>query len=134
MSHRNYLSREGSRRHTDPTSRFYTNSKYRQRGRGNNRPVPNRRQTGGDDLDRITVSIGRHLTTNSLGPSFRERLVNRSQGPQQIDSSNRMTGRNSNQTRWWRVSIPQAGSIGKERVMSTLRAHCIRQFQPYHVN
>ncbi|CAF5062102.1 unnamed protein product, partial [Rotaria socialis] len=49
MSYRNYSAREGGRHHTDPTSsRFNSQSKYHQRGRGNNRPVPNRRPTAGD--------------------------------------------------------------------------------------
>ncbi|CAF0843293.1 unnamed protein product [Rotaria sordida] len=135
MSYRNYPSREGGRHHTDPTSsRFNTKSKYHQRGRGTNRPVPNRRPTAGDDLDGITVSIGRNLTTggiDSQGSSIRGRIVSRSHAPQQIHPS-RMNDRDHNQPRWWRISIPQAGAIGKERVMSTLKVNCLRQFQPYH--
>ncbi|CAF2403236.1 unnamed protein product [Rotaria sp. Silwood2] len=135
MSYRNYPSREGGRHHTDPTSsRFNAKSKYHQRGRGNNRPLPNRRPTAGEDLDGITVSIGRNLTTggiDSQGSSIRGRLVSRSHAPQQIHSS-RMNDRDNNQSKWWRISIPQAGAIGKERVMSTLKVNCLRQFQPYH--
>ncbi len=138
MSYRNYSTREGGRHHTDPTpARFNNKSKYHQRGRGNNRPVPNRRPTAGDDLDTITVSIGRHLTTDGTNPrvpSVRGRTVSRSHGPQQIQLSNRMNDRDNVQLKWWRVSIPQAGAIGKERVMSTLLANCARQFQHYHVN
>jgi hypothetical protein len=141
MSYRNYSTREGGRHHTDPTSsRFNTKSKYHQRGRGtNNRPVPNRRPTAGDDLDTITVSIGRNLTTDGINPQGssirgRGRTVSRSHGPQQIHPHSRMNDRDSNQTKWWRISIPQAGAIGKERVMATLLANCARQFQPYHVN
>ncbi|CAF0983370.1 unnamed protein product [Rotaria sp. Silwood1] len=135
MSYRNYSSREGGRHHTDPTSsRFNSKSKYHQRGRANNRPVPNRRPNAGDDLEGITVSIGRHLTTggiDSQGSSIRGRTVSRSYGPQQIYPS-RMNDRDNNQIKWWRISIPQAGAIGKERVMSTLKVNCLRQFQPYH--
>lgn len=136
MSHRNYSSREGGRHYTDPTSsRFNSRSKYHQRGRGNNRPVPNRRPTAGDDLDNITVSIGRNLTTDGVegpGSLIRGRIVNRGR-PHQIHI-NRMNDRDRNQTGWWRISIPQAGAIGKERVMSTLKVNCARQFQPFHVN
>ena len=138
MSNRNYLSRDGGRHYSDPTSsRFNMKTKYYSRGRGSNRPVPNRRPTAGaGDIDRITVSIGRNLTTdgnNVSGSTMRNRVVNRSGGPQQIYSTGQMNNRNANQVKWWRVSIPQAGAIGKERVMSTLKVHCARQFQPYHV-
>ena len=140
MSYRNYASRDGGRHHTDPTSsRFNTNSKYRQRGRTNNRPVPNRRPTGGDDLDGITVSIGRNLTTDGSNPQHSTtggRIVNRTIRPQLIHGGGGGGRRDNHDTRtvWWRVSIPQAGAIGKERVMSTLKAYCDRDFQPYHVN
>jgi hypothetical protein len=141
MSYRNYSSREGGRHHTDPTSsRYNTSIKYRPRGRGiNNRPVRDhdRRPTGGDDLDRITVSIGRNLTTdgiNNQGPPIRGRIVNRFPRPQIIRPGGRRDEGDSNQIKWWRVSIQQAGAIGKERVMSTLKGYCDRDFQPYHVN
>jgi hypothetical protein len=108
--------------------------------------VPNRRPTGGDDLDTITVSINRNLTTDgsdSRGVMTRGRFLDRvPRGggggggrpyPQVIRSDTR--GRDDGDTtRWWRISIPQAGAIGKERVMSTLKGSCLRQFQPYHVN
>lgn len=130
MSFRNYTPRDGERRHTDPTStRFNTNARYRQRGRGTNRPIPNRRPTGGDELTGITVSIGRSLTTG--GENSRGRSVGRfQQRPRLI-----RPGPNNNDagdTKWWRVSIPQAGTLGKERVMTTLRGSSVRQFQPYH--
>ena len=140
MSYRNFLSRDDGRRHTDPTSsRFNNNARYHQRGggRGNNRPVPNRRPTGGDDLDTITVSLNRNFTTDgvdSQGSFTRGRVVHPQRGPQQIRPLHRNMDRQANQMPWWRVSIPQAGTIGKERVMSTLKVHCARQFQPYHVN
>ncbi len=140
MSYRNYSSRdrEGGRHHTDPTSsRFNTNSKYRQRGRGNNRPVPDRRPTVGDDLDTITVSIGRNLTTdgnNSHGPPIRGRIFNRFSRPQMIRPGGRRDDNDNNQTKWWRISIPQAGTLGKDRVMTTLKGYCDREFQAYHVN
>ena len=134
MAYRNYPAREGGRHHTDPTSsRYNANSKYRQRGRGTNRPVPSRRPTVGDDLDTITVSINRNLTTdgtNSHGLSSRGRSFR----PQMIRPDPRRDNSDPNQLRWWRVSIPQAGAIGKDRVMSTLKGSCPRQFQPYHVN
>lgn len=139
MSDRAYTVREGGRHHTDPTgTRFHLNSnlRYNRRGRGNTRPIPTRRPNSGDDLDRITVSIGRNFTTDgvsSQGSTTRSRFVNR-HAPRQIHLSNHMNDRDNNQTRWWRVSIQNAGTIGKERVMSTLKAHCVRQFQPYHVN
>ena len=142
MSYRNYSGRDGGRHHTDPTSsRFNVNSKYRQRGRGTNRPVPSRRPTGGDDLESITVSINRNLTTDgtdSRGASIRGRFLDRvPRGrpyPQLIRSMDNRRDRDESDTKWWRISIPQAGAIGKERVMSTLKGSCPRQFQPYHVS
>ncbi|CAF4384087.1 unnamed protein product, partial [Rotaria magnacalcarata] len=135
MSYRNYSAREGGRHHTDPTpSRFNSQSKYHQRGRGNNRPVPNRRPTAGDDLENITVSIGRNLTTDGVGTQRLARrglIDSRPRRPIQINPRGMNDGGN-NQVRWWRISIPQAGAIGKERVLSTLKANCPRQFQPYH--
>ncbi len=140
MSYRNYSTREGGRNHTDPTSsRFNSNSKYRQRGRGTNRPVPNRRPTGGDDLDTITVSVHRNLTTDgtdSRSSAVRGRFLDRFPRPRSHPQFIRSDGRRDDggDTKWWRISIPQAGAIGKERVMSTLKGSCPRQFQPYHVN
>ncbi|CAF2033580.1 unnamed protein product [Rotaria magnacalcarata] len=135
MSYRNYSAREGGRHHTDPTpSRFNSQSKYHQRGRGNNRPVPDRRPTAGDDLENITVSIGRNLTTDGVGTQRLARrglIDSRPRRPIQINPRGMNDGGN-NQVRWWRISIPQAGAIGKERVLSTLKANCPRQFQPYH--
>ena len=136
MAYRNYGGREGGRHHTDPTSsRFNSNTRFRQRGQGTNRPIPNRRPTGGDNVDTITVSIGRNLTTdgtNSNGPMMRGRTVSRFARPRPLGP-----GRHDNATNepmWWRISIPQAGTIGKDRVMSTLKGSCARQFQPYHVS
>ncbi|CAF1624319.1 unnamed protein product [Adineta ricciae] len=130
--------REGGRHHTDPTStRFNNKSRYHQRGRPNNRPVPNRRPTAGDDLDSITVSIGRHLTTdgvNTHGPVGRGRIVNQRIRPQQIHpgGGGRFNDRRNNQPPWWRISIPQAGTMGKAVVMAALKAHFTRQLLPYH--
>ncbi|CAF1369398.1 unnamed protein product [Adineta steineri] len=140
MSYRNEMSREGGRHHTDPTSsRFNVRSRYHQRGRLNNRPVPNRRPTAGDDLETITVSIGRDLTTDrtySHNPSTRGgRVVRPGVRPREIHpsgGSGRSMDRDNNQVKWWRVSIPQAGAIGKDLVMSTLKAHFTRQLLPYH--
>jgi hypothetical protein len=140
MSYRKYAGREGGRHYTDPTSsssRFNNNSRYRQRGPGNNRPTHDRRPTVGDDLDTITVSINRNLTTdgnNPRGSSIRRHVVDRFHRPQIIRPTGRRDEDNTNQAKWWRVSIQQAGAIGKERVMSTLKGFCVRQFQPYHVN
>ena len=146
MSERSFQVRDGGRHHTDPTSsRFNSNARYHRRGRGlPNRPVPNRRPTGGDDLDTITVSINRNLTTDGTshrGVMARGRFLDRvPRGgggggrpyPQMIRHDGR--GRDDGETKWWRISIPQAGAIGKERVMSTLKGSCLRQFQPYHVS
>ena len=110
MSQRQFVTRDVGRRQTDPSSsssRFNTNRKYQRRG--------------GNDLESITVSIHRNLSTG--GPQ-RRRFE-----PQPI----RSTQQTSPDEKWWRVSIPQAGSIGKDRVMSTLKANCLRQFQPFHV-
>lgn len=143
MSYRNYSARdrEGGRHHTDPTSsRFNANTRYRQRGRGEtNRPVPSRRPTLGDDLDTITVSIGRNLTTDGVNPqgsTVRGRTVSRFSRayPSRPGGGGFNRRDDNNQMKWWRVSIPQAGDIGKDRVMSTIKGYCDRDFQPYHVN
>jgi len=135
MSYRNYSSREGGRHHTDPTSSRF-NQRYRQRGIGINRPVHNRRPTG-EDLDTITVSINRNLTTDGIhsqGQPMRGRTVSRFSRPHMIRPGGGRRDDKDNEIKWWRISIPQAGAIGKERVMSTLKGYCERDFQPYHVN
>jgi hypothetical protein len=138
MSNRNYLSRNGGRHHTDPTSSRY-NSRYNQRGDPrNNRPEPNRRPTNEDDIGSLMVSIDRNLTTDG-NPSQRSmptgRIVNHTRGRRRPMRMIHQPDRNPpvNQTAWWRISIQEAGTIGKERVMSTLKTHCARHFQPYHV-
>ena len=137
MSNRNYSSHGDGRRHTDPSSsRFNTLSRYHPRGggRGNNRPVQISRNIDGNDLRTITVSLDRDLLTD--GSHSRAPLMHRGRfGPR--DARPRPGPRpipQETQAKWWRVSMPQVGANSKERVMSTLRAHCIRQFQPYHVS
>ncbi|UJR20686.1 hypothetical protein I4U23_023808 [Adineta vaga] len=136
-SYREFSSREGGRHHTDPTSsRFNNKSRYHQRGRVNNRPVPNRRPTAGDDLESITVSIGRNLTTdgsNTHNPLMRGRLGNSRTRPHQIHpTGSRLQDRENNQTKWWRISISRAGVVGKTAVMAALKAYFPRQLLPYH--
>lgn len=137
MSHRNYSSHDDGRRHTDPSSsRFNSLSRYHQRGggRGMNRPVQIHRPTNDThDLRPITVSLGGDLLGDRSRPRppmsrgrFEHRDARPRPGPRPIPQET--------QARWWRVSIPQIGLNNKERMMSTLRAHCIRQFQPYHVS
>lgn len=134
MSNRNFLSRAGGRHHSDPVATRY-NTKYNQRGGArNNRPDNNRRPTGGDDVDSLMVSINRHLTTdgNALqdnrmgGRTVRQPIRGGRPRPASHSASENLTG-------WWRIAVQKAGTIGKERVMSTLKTHCPRQFQAYHV-
>jgi hypothetical protein len=138
MSYQGQTARDGRRNRTDPTSsRFHANTRYQRRGAGirpNQRPIfP---QQGADGLEGITVSINRHLTTDGVSSRIRT-IASRNDRtrpqPRTAPSTVRMDDPSTNQVRWWRVSIPQAGTIGKDRVMSTLQAHCIRQFQAYHV-
>ncbi|CAF1649106.1 unnamed protein product, partial [Didymodactylos carnosus] len=35
-------------------------------------------------------------------------------------------------TKWWKISIPGAGQVGKDRVLSTLKVHLPRPFQHYN--
>jgi hypothetical protein len=137
MSNRNAFFSNGGRRYTDPTPSRY-NSRYNQRnGPKNYRPEPNHSSNGGDDVDTILTSIHRHLTTDgnhSQEPSSRGRMLRYTRGRRPTHSNPPLTYSPMNQISWWRVSIQQAGTIGKERVMSALKAHCPRLFQPYHVN
>lgn len=135
MSFQDYASRDGERRHTDPTStRFNTNMRYNSRGRGANRyGQPNRRPTGGNNKPTgITVSIGRSLTTGGENSSVRGRTMGRFQQRPRLIRPGTNNNNDGNDTQWWRVSIPQAGTIGKETVMTKLRGASVRQFQPYH--
>ena len=122
MSQLEFLSREdGGRNRSDPSSstRNFSNAKYHRRG-----------ATRPNDFGPITVSIQRNLSSGSTQRTFLNRpRGGRSFQPRPIHT----THEHPNEEKWWRVSIPQAGSIGKERVMSTLKVHCLRQFQPYHV-
>ncbi|CAF0839800.1 unnamed protein product [Rotaria sordida] len=132
MFNRNDFSHNGGKHYTDPISYRY-NSKYNQRGgRKNYRPESNR---NGDDVDTLMVSINRHLTTDgnpSQNLSSRRYVTKHTQDRRPTRPTYQLKKAQINQTGWWRVTIQQAGTIGKERVMSTLKAHCPRQFQPYH--
>ena len=136
MSHRNFPTRNGGRHQSDPTASRY-NAKYHQRGGAKNyRPESNRRLTGGDDIDSLMISIDRNFTTDehpSHGAPRSGRTVNQTRGRRTSHPGRLPKPAQENQTGWWRISIQDAGTIGKDRVMSTLKAHCIRQFQPYHV-
>lgn len=126
MSGRNFLSRNGNRHQSDPSSSRF-NARYHQRGGRNNRPEANRRPTAGDDMDSLMASMGRHLTTDGTMGQHSGRPVRGRRPTHPVHQVQ------NNQTGWWRVTIQKAGTIGKERVMSTLKTHCTRQFQPYHV-
>ena len=140
-SHGGYSAREGGRHYSDPTaSRFNSRNRYHHRGGPNpnpRRPVRDRRPTGGDDLSSLTVSISRNLGTGrhfSHNPNPRRQTGASSNDPRpRLLPVQTRADQETNQRRWWRISIQQAGVIGKERVMATLKANCIRQFQPYHV-
>jgi hypothetical protein len=139
MSIVNNFSHNGGRNYTDSTS-FRHTARFRQRGGPRHyRPQHNRSLTQIDDVDTLMVSINRDLTTdgNSCRQSLSTRsVVNRGRGRGR-DQGRRNTypqAQPQPQTGWWRVTIQQAGTIGKERVMSSLKAHCTRQFQHYHVN
>lgn len=135
----NFLHNSG-RNYTDSTPSRHSARFYQRGGPRYSRPQSNRGPNNFDDVDTLMVSINRDLTTD--GNPTRQSLTTRS-----IVHRGRGRGRDRDQSRrhpqppiqaqsqtgWWRITIPQAGTIGKERVMSSLKAHCTRQFQPYHV-
>ena len=133
MSNRNNFSQHRGRNYSDPTPSRY-NTKYNQRGGAKNyRPQPNRPTNHGDDLDTLMVSIGRHLTTdgNPSQESYSSgRIVNHNKGSQH---SKKKKNSSTSQMGWWRITVQQAGTIGKERVMTALQGKCVRPFLPYHV-
>lgn len=129
MSNRKFAPRNGGRHQSDPSSSRF-NSRYHQRGGRNNRPEANRRPTGGDDMESLMASMGRHLTTDGSGSQNAGPTVRPGRGRRPTHPVHQVQ---NNQVGWWRVTIPKAGTIGKERVMSTVKANCTRQFQPYHV-
>ncbi|UJR28966.1 hypothetical protein I4U23_010183 [Adineta vaga] len=135
MSNRNNFSTYRNRNHTDPTASRY-NSKFHQRnGPRNYRPESDRRPTGGDDVDTLMKSMGHHLAP--IGNSFhdfssRGRMGKPNGNRRPVRSTPQLRHPQHNQTGWWRITIQDAGNIGKERVITALRAHCPRQFLPYH--
>ncbi|CAF0720314.1 unnamed protein product [Adineta steineri] len=134
MSNRNNYF-HGARHYTDPTPSRY-NTKYNKRnGTKDYRPQPNRPRNGGDDVDTLMSLMDHHLPTNNnpmQESGSRGRGPRSTRGRHQTRSNPQLRHSQNNQTGWWRITIQQAGTIGKDRVMSTLKAHCPRQFQPYH--
>ena len=133
MSNRN---NQRTRHHTDPSSSRYNNAKYHQRNGGkNNRPESSRRQIGSDDVDRLMMSVDDDLTMNgkSQEASSRARACKNNGNRRPTRSTPQLRKAHQNQIGWWRIMVHDAGNIGKERVMTALRAHCPRQFQSYHV-
>jgi hypothetical protein len=132
MSTRNNYSNYRGRNYTDPTPSRY-NSKYHQRGGAKNyRPEPTRRPFNGDDVDTLMTSLGRHLTTDGNPP---QRSLTAGRTNNYTKGQRPTKGKNNSpipRTVWWRVTVQKAGTIGKERVMTTLQAGCARPFQPYH--
>jgi hypothetical protein len=132
MSSRNNFPQQRGRTYTDPTPSRY-NTKYHQRGGPKNyRPEHNRRLINGDDVNSLTVSIGRHLTTDgtSLGSISTERSFKHTKDhrpPKKIYTPPIA------RTGWWRITVQKADEIGKQRVMEALQGGCVRPFQPYHV-
>jgi hypothetical protein len=80
------------------------------------------------------TSLGRHLTTDGNPP---QRSLTAGRTNNYTKGQRPTKGKNNSpipRTVWWRVTVQKAGTIGKERVMTTLQAGCARPFQPYHVN
>lgn len=133
MSYRNTFNHNAGKHYSDPVSSRY-NFKYNRRGgRNSYRQEFNCTMNNGDDIDILTKTIDRSLRSSdnfnqdsSVNRSFRNRRP--------IRSNHQSKHSQMNQTGWWRVTIEKAGIIGKDRVISTLKAHCPRQFQPYHVH
>lgn len=133
MSNRN---NPRTRHHTDPSASRYNNAKYHQRNGGkNNRPEFSRRQIGSDDVDRLMMAVDDDSTTNgkSQETSSRARACKNNANRRPTRSTPQLRKAHQNQIGWWRILVQDAGNIGKERVMTALRAHCPRQFQSYHV-
>ena len=128
--------RNGRKHHITSNSSYSDSKYYRRYHQNDHRPERNYHPIN-QDFDTVVKSINRYLTTNSLASGQLSSMPYRT-----IRKHNRRPAfwnyqqKNSeiNQTGWWCVSIEQAGAIGKERAMSTLKVHCPRYFQPYHVN
>jgi hypothetical protein len=132
MSYQNYGTRDIAGHHSDPqTSRFDAHTKYRQRGAGVHRSMRNRHHTSGNDMECASGSIRRTLTADGHRSSSSTGVQRHCPKVIHVHDSGKT---NANKMKWWRVSIPHAGTIGKERVMSTLKVHVSRPFQPYNVN
>lgn len=128
MSSRNNYPQQRGRTYTDPTANRY-NTKYHQRGGAKNcRPERNRRLINGDDVNSLTVSIDRHLTTDGTFPIERA-----SKYAKDTRQSKKIYTPPVPQKGWWRITIQKASEIGKQRVMEALQGGCARPFQPFHV-
>lgn len=133
MSQRNDLSYQRTRHFSDPTPSRYGTKYHRRGGKRNNRPEPNRRTINADDVHSLTVSIDRALTTDgntSQDSFFTDRAVKHTKNSR--PSMENYSPANSRQG-WWRITIPDAGKIGKQLVLESLQGKCVRPFLPYHV-
>lgn len=133
MSHRNDFSYQRSRHFSDPTSSRHGTKYHRRGGKRNNRPEPNRQGVNADDIHSLTVSIDRALTTDgntSQDSFFTDRAVKHTKNSRA--SMETYIPPNSKKG-WWRITISEAGKIGKQLVLEALQAKCLRPFLPYHV-
>jgi hypothetical protein len=123
------MPRNGGRYHND-THQLKTNTKYRKRGHQLGRPDNNRRVTIDDDLSSLMDSLNEPRGNNEAGNRMAIRPGQKLYNRQGRKAKQFVV---ENQLGWWRITIKDASFIGKDLVMSTLKAHCPRQFQPYHV-
>lgn len=133
MSNRNDLSYHRARHFSDPTPSRHGTKYHRRGGKRNNRPEPNHRPINTDDIHALTVSIGQSLTTDgntSQDSFFTDRTVKHTKharpSAELYSTSNAKKG-------WWRITVYEAGKIGKQLIMEALQAKCVRPFLPYHV-
>lgn len=136
MSTQEFQRGDGRRHVTDPTAtRFNARSRYYQRGGpGARRPARDRNGTGGIDSSSIRVSVGSGMPgPRTFSYDNNGTRTNRNREGRLRTNFDRRPISNSDGTQWWRISIPQAGSLGKDRVMSAIKAYFNRHFQPYHV-
>jgi hypothetical protein len=133
MSSRNNFPQQRGRTYTDPTPTRY-NTKYHQRGGPKNyRPEHNRRLINGDDVNSLTVSIDRHLTTDGTSSQTSFSTERSFKHTKDYRQPKKIYTPPISQTGWWRITMQKAGEIGKQRVMEALQGGCVRPFQPYHV-
>lgn len=133
MSRRNDYSQHRGRNFNRSTASRHETKYHKRGGKGNFRPEPNRPPISSDDVHSLTMSIDRHLTTDgnsSQDVFFTDRSVKHTKNHR---PSREIYKPLASQKGWWRITVSEAGTIGKQLVMEAIQAKCARPFHPYHV-